>query len=69
MVEVVRELTDRGGARTRGMPAGMRVVNAGCVLDASRLVTAANPLGRIAEAFETAAAKLADFVTAVIEPA
>jgi hypothetical protein len=39
------------------------------VLDASPLVTAANPLGRIAEAFETAAAKLADFVTAVIEPA
>lgn len=52
----------------RGMRAGMRLVNAG-VLDASPLVTAAYPLGKIAEAFETAAAKPDGFVKAVVEPA
>jgi L-iditol 2-dehydrogenase len=50
-----------------GMRAGMRLVNAG-VLDASSLVTGSYPLGRIAEAFETATAKPDGFVKAVIEP-
>jgi hypothetical protein len=30
VAELVSELTDGSGARTRGMPAGMRLVNAGC---------------------------------------
>jgi threonine dehydrogenase-like Zn-dependent dehydrogenase len=50
-----------------GMRAGMRLVNAG-VLDASSLVSASYPLGRIADAFETAAAKPNGFVKAVVEP-
>jgi threonine dehydrogenase-like Zn-dependent dehydrogenase len=52
----------------RGMRRGMRLVNAG-VLDVSSLVTGAYPLGRIADAFATAAAKPDGFVKAVIEPA
>jgi L-iditol 2-dehydrogenase len=52
----------------RGMRAGMRLVNAG-ILDASSLVTASYPLGRIGEAFETAAAKPDGFLKAVVEPA
>lgn len=51
----------------RGMRAGMRLVNAG-VLDVSQLVSQTYPLGRIAEAFETAAAKPEGFVKAVVEP-
>ena len=50
-----------------GMRAGMRLVNAG-VLDVSSLVTGTYPLGRIAEAFETAVAKPHGFIKAVIEP-
>jgi L-iditol 2-dehydrogenase len=50
-----------------GMRAGMRLVNAG-VLDASSLVSASYPLGQIADAFETAAAKPSGFVKAVVEP-
>lgn len=52
----------------RGMRAGMRLVNAGC-LDASPLVTHTYPLDEIAAAFETATAKPDGFVKAVVEPA
>jgi L-iditol 2-dehydrogenase len=51
----------------RGMRVGMRLVNAG-LIDPSPLVTGSYSLSRIAEAFETAAAKPDGFVKAVVQP-